>query len=160
MKKFALAAAFLVASSGVSAAAGDVDLVYNAYTKHLTGTYTNKDKVKKDWVEDFDNDVVGIRVGVTDNFNIGYAEGTNSLGEDSNIYAIEFTHPVHKYWEIGMMLGAADGYDELYSNGWSALGGPLVRAKTPFGGASFGFYGLKAVVLNVEVPLSSSFWRD
>ena len=157
MKKFLLGTAFLAFSSGVFAAAGDLDVVHNVYTKHFNdSTYYSRDEGIKKYEED--NNLTGFRLGITDHFNIGYAKGTNSYGKDTNVYATEFTYPLHRYIDAGMMVGLADGYERISSNGWAFAGGPFLRAKTPVVGFTFGVYSMSAFTLTVDVPINSSFW--
>lgn len=157
MKKLSAAIALMACSSFASAAAGDIDVVYNVWTKHHSdSTYYSNAEGLQTYEED--NDVVGLRVGLTDHWNVGYARGENSLGRDTNVIAVELTSAPYKYLQAGFMGGMADGYSISGSSDWIFVGGPFLRAKTPLGGVTFGTYGTKAFVLTVDVPLSSSFW--
>lgn len=148
-------ALMMLVPSYAKAEFGDIDLTYNVYTKHVNDKdfYTHEDGFE---TYEEDNNHIGIRFGIDDYRSVGASYGINSFGERSWVLAAEFTYPFHKYLKAGVMTGFANGYEKVSSNGWTFVGGPSIRVRTPYIGATATLYAADALVVTVDIPISTS----
>lgn len=135
-------------------AEGDLSLMYNVYTHHfLKDTYLSLDHEVKKYEED--NNLVGLRYGVNDFVNVGYATGTNSYGQETHMFAAELVRNNHPNFEMGMAIGMANGYERISSNGWTFAGGPFLRGKTEYVDVTVMAYAMSAITVTVDVSLGN-----
>lgn len=154
-KKWFAGILFTLLSQAALGDAGDIDLTFNVHTKHINrDTYYLQDEGEKPYFED--NNHVGIRFGINEYLSAGVSYGKSSYEKDSVLGAIELTHPVTKYFDVGVMAGVASGYDAISSNGFQFMGGPTVIARTPYLGVTVGLYAMEVLVVRIDIPIKTS----
>lgn len=136
-------------------AEGDFDLTYNVYTKHYNkSTYYKRELGTRTYFEN--NNHIGFRYGLNDYLSVGGSYGKNSFKQNSWVAAVQLTHPVTKYMDAGVMAGLSSGYEAVTDNGIIAVGGPTLRLKTPYVGLTVVAYAMSALVVTVDLPISTS----
>lgn len=101
-------------------------VAYNVLTFHHAVDDYEDDRTGETKDINNDNEFVGVRVNLNQNFGVFVAKGESSVNEPSKMAGIELSQD-DKKWELGSDLGVASGYEPIISSGLIPFVNPFLR---------------------------------